>query len=345
MLLIFLVVYAGVLIVTLCRPGFRPLLTLGDAIASLMSRPDSANRISAISVNSTGATSWDGRDTPARQALVGDKNDTEMVEARWMASVSRTRWVLWLTSWIIPFALALVSLGFSVSGKHSSIPAFGRSNWIHETPVDSSRSALVILVSLPQILIAILYLSTSSLFSAFFSARELAGYDAAARAAAGEGGVVRLRVSAEKVVGMQTTSWYITLPPFVSIMLFAVFVAMSFFVNQSLTLIAIGRGDSKTMSAIGLSPLPLISLAGILVALGVTVLCISFFCRTEVPREAKGSRTIASWCQHWNSGREEMQEQQPHPGLNSQGERVVSWGGMSAAQGTISSGQWMAAGR
>lgn len=346
-ILIFLVLAAGSLIVALARPTFKPLLTIGDAIASFASRPDASMRYSTGSI----VEDITGRNTPSGQALVGRQ---EMQQTRWMSTISISRWIFWMVTWIIPFALAMAALILSIASTEETPRfAFGVPHWTLESPVGSSRSALVILASLPQILVAVLYLSTSSLLTAFFSARELGGYDAAARAAAEEGGVVRLRVSSAGE-GMQTTSMYATLPPVVSIILWATFTAIGFLVSQSLTLVAVDGPAGKAMTGIGLTPMALIILAALLVFLGLAILAMSIFCQSAVPRNIEGSRTIASLCRSWGatSEVEEMREQPSRQFSEPQqetwqgnGGRVASWGGMSATQGTIASGQWMAAGR
>ncbi|KAH8175710.1 hypothetical protein LIA77_04128 [Sarocladium implicatum] len=346
-ILIFLVITAGTLIVALARPTFNPLLTLGDAISSFASRPDASFRhsIGSVVVDPT------GRDTPSGQALVGG---AELRQTRWMSTVSVGRWTTWSATWAIPFTLTLAALVLSLTDSDKKLRlALGEPLWTVETPLGNSRSALVILASLPQILVALLYLSTSALLTAFFSARELGGYDAAAKAAAAEGGVVRLRVSGGGV-GTQTTSMYATLPPIVSIILWVAFSAIGFLVSQSLTVVAVDMKDGQEVTGVGLTPLALIVLLALLTALGVAVLSMSFFCRSTVPRGAQGTLAIALLCRVWGASREEeeMREQpqtqytEPSPaGWRGEEERPVSWGAQSEAQRTLASGKWMSAGR
>lgn len=346
-LLIFLVLAAGSLIVALARPTFKPLLTIGDAIASFASRPDASMR------HSTGSIVEDitGRDTPAGQALV---NGQEMQQTRWMRTISIGRWIFWMVTWLVPFALAMAALILSITSTEEAPQfTFDQPHWTAASPLGSSRSALVILASLPQILVAVLYLSTNAMLTAFFSARELGGYDAAAKAAAEEGGVVRLRVSSAGE-GMQTTSMYATLPPIVSIIMWVFFTAMGFLVSQSLSLVALDGPGGKDMTGIGLTPSALGILAALLVLLGLAILAMSIFCQSSIPRSIEGSRTIASLCRAWGAtsevGERREQPSRPHSiprEQSSQGEsgRIASWTGNSEMQGTIASGQWMAAGR
>lgn len=350
--LIFLVLTAGSLIIALARPTFKPLLTIGDAIASFARHPDTTLRYSTGSI----AEDFTGRNTPSGQALVGGQ---ELRRTRWVSTVSITRWVFWAVTWIVPFGLALASLILSIARTDESPRlTFGQPHWTTEASAGFSRSALVILVSLPQIIVAILYLSTSALLTAFFSARELGGYDAAARAAADEGGVVRLRVSSAGE-GMQTTSSYATLPPIVSIILWGVFTAIGFFVSQSLTLVALDGPDKEKVTGVGLTPLALVALTAILAAMGVGILLVALLCQSAVPQHIDGSRTIAALCQSWGASseveemREQPSRQYPAEPLHSSSQgtsqgtrrRTTSWSAMSEAPGTIASGQWMAAGR
>lgn len=292
-----------------------------------------------------------GRDTPSGQALVGG---VELNQTRWMSTVSAKRWVLWTSTWTIPFVLALAALILSLNdGDKKPRLVLGEPLWTKQSPLGNSRSALVILVSLPQILVAVLYLSTSSLLTAFFSAREVGGYDAATKAAAEEGGVVRLRVSGVSE-GMQTTSMYATLPPTVSFVLWLAFSAIGFMVSQSLTVVAVDARNGEEATGVGLTPLALIVLIALLAVLGMAVLSISLLCTSAVPRGIEGTKAIASLCRVWGAAREEeeMREQpqgqcaEPSQGdWEGNGERVVSWGGYSETQRTMASGKWMAAGR
>lgn len=171
------------------------------------------------------------------------------------------RWVIWTITLLVPMLLTAAALGITLS--HNTRDAFsslGLANSAYAFSFSAPRAGLAIIVALPQLLLALLYLTTNALLTVFSLSSELSRL-------AIPGLPVPLRVSTGEPLGAQTTSLYLTLPRPFSWLLFVMFAGMGFLLSQGFHLVDASDGDN----AVGLSPLPLAVLLGLLLLVGVFV--------------------------------------------------------------------------
>lgn len=152
-------------------------------------------------------------------------------------------------------AAAMLSMAL-IDAKGSTAAAFSSlsrtPSITYGLPSSVPRLGLCLVLALPQLLLILLYFSTNSLLSVLYLSHEFSQFAAEPSP---------LRISSCLPIGSQTTSLYLTLPRPVSWVLYILFVAMGFMLNQAFNLVSAG-GDSG--SALGLNPLPLVILLGLL---------------------------------------------------------------------------------
>lgn len=230
---------------------FRPLATVGDALASFLQVPDS---------------------TTANACLLTKKDVKEgrwpLAEAKywvpaphyWISTPSLTRWGVFLLTWIIPAALSAAGLAMAIhSHPQGRLAPFGTPAWeIFTFGADTNRAAATILASLPHLLAALLYLTLNALLSTYFVGAEFSSF-------AVPDTPRPLRLSS-RARGSQVTSLYITLPRPYSWLLVILFAALSFTSSTSLVVVAVDT-PSAQLTALSLSPTPLLATLCILITL------------------------------------------------------------------------------
>ncbi|KAH8157222.1 hypothetical protein CIB48_g11028 [Xylaria polymorpha] len=203
--------------VILTRSSFTPIATLGDAIRSFLKVPDDTT------ANASLMTMAD-----LQQGRWGDEATKQCVlrSHYWLEAPSLTRWILTILSWLAvggPTAAAIALLAPASPGGVST--PFGtatpETTFSFPSPLDISQLGLI--AALPQLLLAILYLSTNALLTTYFQSHELSLFALGPRS---------LRVSSNPA-GTQTASLYLSLPRPVSWFLLATFAALGFVVSQA----------------------------------------------------------------------------------------------------------------
>ncbi|KAI1750761.1 hypothetical protein F4782DRAFT_232161 [Xylaria castorea] len=203
--------------VILTRSSFNPIATLGDAIRSFLRVPDQ------WTTNASLMTKAD-----LQQGRWGSEATRQCVPRShyWLEAPSLTRWILTILSWLVvggPTAAAIAVMA-RASSEGISTPfgtATPETTFSFPTPVDTTQ--LAIIVALPQLLLAILYLSTNALLTTYFQSHELSLFALGPRS---------LRVSSNPA-GTQTASLYLSLPRPVSWFLLATFAALGFVLSQA----------------------------------------------------------------------------------------------------------------
>lgn len=235
---------------------FHPLATIGDALASFLEVPDS---------------------TTANACLLTKKDVKEgrwpLAEAKywvpaphyWIATPSLTRWGVFLLTWSIPAALSAAGLAMAIRAHPDGrLPPFGApASEIYTFGADTSRAAATILASLPHLLSALLYVTLNALLSTYFAAAEFSSF-------AIPDAPRPLRLSS-RARGSQVTSLYITLPRPYSWLLIILFAALSFTSSTSLVVMAVDT-PSAQLTALSLSPTPLLTTLCLLITLLTTPL-------------------------------------------------------------------------
>ncbi|KAK4241300.1 hypothetical protein C8A03DRAFT_41246 [Achaetomium macrosporum] len=260
------------------RPSsFRPLATLGDAIASFLEEPDPTTQGTCLLSK---ADVRQGRWPLIEAKFWVPKNHY------WLHSVSFPRWVVAFSIWATCVGLTAAALAisvpdddpaarlspFSTASPHALIPL----------PATTPAAAAAVVASLPQLLLAALYFATNALLTSYFLSHESSLF--------ATGPARPLRVSANPV-GSQTTSLHLTLPRPVSALLMALFAGMSFVLSQSFFAVSVALVDTplisssppsnpnnhplkttKTIVALGTSGVALLTLLSLLTLLAAGIL-------------------------------------------------------------------------
>lgn len=248
----------------LVQSKFEPLATLGDAIRSFLRSPDSTTKGNCLlSKANVKQCRW-GYD--AAQHFVPSKNP-------WYRAPSPGRWALFIASWTALVSLTAAALASIVAtDPQGFLIPFGTATpyTTHVLSTTVTRTRLALLASLPQILLAILYLTTNSLLTNYYLSHELTLFALRPR---------HLRVSSDPT-GAQTTSLYITLPRPISWLLFSLFLVMAFVLSQAIfpSIITVSPSASKSspIMAICLSIRAVLVLLVLLVVLAIFVVGLGF---------------------------------------------------------------------
>ncbi|KAI9172367.1 hypothetical protein HJFPF1_01869 [Paramyrothecium foliicola] len=241
------------------RPRLDPIVTLGDAISSFLASPDPTTR---------GICLLQRQELPGAHARTPKPRTWEPRSHRWMQTASVLRWTMgWLFFWLVCAGLAAAAFAKTLDDDlDDAFKAFGHINSAYTFQTGPPDAAIALVVALPHVVFGVLYLSTNALVTLFFLSHEFSQF-------AIPGTLLPLRISNGRPSGAQTSSLYLTLPRIYSWVLFFIFVGIGFLVNQSAYLVAVDE-DGESVAAIGISPLPLAVLLGLLglVALFVCVL-------------------------------------------------------------------------
>ncbi|KAK3899776.1 hypothetical protein C8A05DRAFT_36590, partial [Staphylotrichum tortipilum] len=152
------------------RPSsFRPLATLGDAISSFLDDPDPTTQGACLLTKSdvlhgrwplTEAKYW----VPSSQY--------------WLRSVSSPGWIATVSIWAVSVGLVAAALAFSITYDPSSrLSPFGAASPHALLPLPQSTTlppAAAVVASLPQLLLALLYLATNALLTTYHLSHESA---------------------------------------------------------------------------------------------------------------------------------------------------------------------------
>lgn len=275
------------------RPSsFRPLATLGDAIASFLEEPDPTTQ-GACLLSKTDV--WQGRWVPHPGPKYWVPKDHY-----WLRAVSFPRWLAAASVWAACAGLAAAGLAFSVTRDPAArLSPFGAASPHALIPLTLGSGSAVpaaaaaVVACLPQALLAMLYFAVNGVVTAYFLSHESSLFAVEPRP---------LRVSSPAAGrGAQTASLYLTLPRVVSWFLVGLFLGMAFVLSQSFFVVAVqvvadvdvsgpeagsalpspwevSMGTSGTqpppppLVALGLSGVGLLTLLAILVLLAVAVL-------------------------------------------------------------------------
>ncbi|KAL1842642.1 hypothetical protein VTJ49DRAFT_4553 [Mycothermus thermophilus] len=231
------------------RPSFfRPLATLGDAIASFLEDPDPTTRGACLlSKADVRRGCWPPFAAQARYWVPR--------EHFWFRSVSGPRWAVSVPLWAVIVGLAAGGLAFATirapAGRFSPLGVAGSvPRAVFRLPTDTPPAAAAVVATLPQLLMALLYLAANALLSAYFVSRESSLFAV--------GGPRPLRVSSAKPFGLQRTSARLALPWAVSGMVGVLFAGMTFVLSQGVVAVAVRRVEvditnpsSSSLSAVG----------------------------------------------------------------------------------------------
>ncbi|KAK8041826.1 hypothetical protein PG993_006349 [Apiospora rasikravindrae] len=246
--------------------NFEPLVSLGDAIRSFMRNPDPTT---------TSACFLDKQDVGEGRWGFNEAKYFTPTDHFWFFTPSIKRWVLTIVSWILITAptAAAVALIIEHEPTGTLTPLATATPYTTFLLGDANAPLLThpqaaILAACPQLLIAILYLTTNSLLTTFWLSHEMSFFSIEPQP---------LRVTADPV-GYQTTSLYLTLPRPISWALYVLFIAMSFVLSQAVFPAIVSTGTARVNNTeivgIGFSTLALLILLALLVVLILGVLAL-----------------------------------------------------------------------
>ena len=220
--------------IVLFKPSFDPLVSLGDAVASFLQRPDPTTRGSCLMTKSD---VWQGR--------WGFHEPKYWIprDLFWLRVPSFPRWCLPIFFWTALTALAALAFAFAVSADPTGpLSGYGSASAraVYLLPPSTPASAAALVASLPQLLLGALYLATNSLLTTYYLSHESSLF------ALGEPRPLRVSSLPE---GHQTTSLYLTLPRPWSWYLSILFAAMAFVLSQSVFVVAIRLVDPPSSSS------------------------------------------------------------------------------------------------
>ncbi|KAI1389608.1 uncharacterized protein F4822DRAFT_205946 [Hypoxylon trugodes] len=251
--------------VILARSSFEPLVTIGDAIRSFLRHPDPTTANSCLL---TKADVRQGNWVSSEAQFFVPTNHY------WFQTPSLRRWILLAFSWIaivVPTAVAFGLIGNLDDGLTLFGVATPHLSFLLPSAIDKAQMALVL--ALPQLLIAVLYLVTNAHVTTYFLSHELSQFSLRSQP---------LRVSSI-AVGEQDTSLYLTLPRPVSWTLLAWFATMGFVLSQAVFPGVIsyatnppapGSRPSDDIIAVSFSTQAILTLLALLVALAIGVLAL-----------------------------------------------------------------------
>ncbi|KAB5525714.1 hypothetical protein GE09DRAFT_1257422 [Coniochaeta sp. 2T2.1] len=262
--LVTVIVFATVLF----RRSFRPLVSLGDALSSFLQHPDPTTSGSCLMTK-----------PDVRQERWGLREAKFWVPRNhfWFRTPSVSRWCLTAVFWATPVALTAASLALALRDNPSGgLSTFGEASTrsLYMLPSSIPTSAATLIASLPQLLLAALYLLTNNLMTTYYLSHESTLF------ALGE--PRSLRVTSNRA-GSQTTSLFLTLPRPWSWFLVILFAAMAFVLSQSVFIVSVhllpSTSSSTTTSAItaiSFSGTGLLILLALLVVLAATIIGLGF---------------------------------------------------------------------
>ena len=245
----------------LTRSSFDPLATLGDAIRSFLRTPDPTTTEQSLLTKAD-----------IQQGLWGSHETKPCVPGShyWLQAPSLSRWALTILSWVVvgaptAAALALMARASSEGVETPFGTATPETTFAFPKPIAMPQLALI--AALPQLLLAVLYLSTNALLTTYFLSHELSLFALGPRS---------LRVSSSPA-GTQTASLYLSLPRPVSWLLLAIFAGLSFVLSQAVFPLISSPTTSETrQSSVAFNSQALLILFALLGALLFIILALGF---------------------------------------------------------------------
>ncbi|KAK0837876.1 hypothetical protein LTS02_017887 [Friedmanniomyces endolithicus] len=258
------------MVLTLIQNREVALITVGDALASFLKKPDHLTEgrcmLAKIDVEKTLLRSTIppvscGQTNPPPPVTYQDAT-----HRRWFAAVSADRWVftLGLIGVALCAAVALLvravywlkrsldpnqsvfSLGFgTVDSRATIVDSLPKSN-------GAGLAAAVLVANLPQVICSLLYFAYNALFTSMLLSYEYSQYGVGGRRKA-------LRVSSPK--GQQRSKYFLHLPYTYSVPLIAISTLLHWLVSQSLFLvrITVSQDASNNLSKLGFSCGPILA--------------------------------------------------------------------------------------
>ncbi|CAK4031371.1 Hypothetical predicted protein [Lecanosticta acicola] len=287
----------------LYRQKETTLVTIGDAVASYLERPDdlTAGRCLMERKDISSWRSQDGTKSPNTQPL--PKTYFESGGRRWFVAVSGKRWIMCFS--LIAVAVAVSS--YLLSEGESNLSGYAASPWSIGWGAVDSRAIIgagfpsggssglmtsVLLANCPQAIVSFLYLLYNGLMTALLLAQEGCNYAFHRKA---------LRVTAPQA--SQRSTYYLQLPLRYSAPLLVISSTLHWVISQSIFLVRVDVYDdgepvpSQNVSAVGYSCPPILTAIMIGVLLSFVAIAMGFRkFKSQMPVAGSCSVAIAAAC-------------------------------------------------
>ncbi|KAK5745894.1 hypothetical protein LTR17_001023 [Elasticomyces elasticus] len=254
------------MLATLCARGFRPLVNIGDAVASFLGRPDPETfEKGAMEVGIVSSGVWGNFDRHTHLSWTQHRR-------RWFYAVPRSQLNLTFFFCFIAWFAAAIILGKSAkpSQTHAStFSTFGAidTNNIITNSLGAGLVANVVLANTPQLILSFIYIFYNDVFTRMLMSHEWAQFAGTRKA---------LRVSRPR--GQQRSTYWLQLPFRYSIPIMLSMILLHWLVSRSIFLVRVsiyddsGSHDSdRDINACGFSPLAIL-LAFVMLGLMIAIL-------------------------------------------------------------------------
>ncbi|KAK5683807.1 hypothetical protein LTS10_003670 [Elasticomyces elasticus] len=254
------------MLATLCARGFRPLVNIGDAVASFLEVPDpKTSKNGALEVGLVSSGVWRNFDRYTPMPWTQHRR-------RWFYAVPRIQLYLTFFFCFIAWLAAAIALGKSAKASQTHTNPFSTfgaidTNNIITNSLGAGLVANVVLANTPQLILSFIYIFYNDAFTRMLMSHEWAQFAETRKA---------LRVSRPR--GQQRSTYWLQLPLRYSIPMMLSMVLLHWLVSRSIFLVRVSIYDDsgthvpdRDINACGFSPLAIL-LAFIMLGLMIAIL-------------------------------------------------------------------------
>lgn len=270
-------------------------ITFGDAIASWLDNPDQST------VNRCFESAFSVVHDPMR--LLPAPRTFDRSARRWWLGVSKRRWIVTISCLSISMVVGCACLAATLAQMKRTTAdtmmslGFGdvNSNMLLNAHLPEEGTAgltsAVLFANLPQVVLSFVYLSFNSLVTCMLLVSEYASYEVQCKS---------LRVTTPR--GQQRSTYWLQIPFTYGIPIIVVSATLHWLISQAVFLVRVenhrlgGFTQSYSLSAVGLSPAPMMVVLVLGVSLTTIAIAMSFIKLkgTSMPVAASCSRAIAA---------------------------------------------------
>ncbi|KAL1647415.1 hypothetical protein SLS58_002743 [Diplodia intermedia] len=265
--IIFNLIKVSCIALVVLRIKDKPLITVGDAVATFIEEPDDTTRgLCLINRGMVVGQHWNKR----RNALISTPDTYKLEHVRWYKAASKRRWLSSFFTITVGVGAILALLAYAISDlrrrgdsdlKHLWELGLGKihsatliQGWAIPTTGDSAITGTVLIANLPQALLSFIYLMLNGLCTNMLLAFEWSKFSAARRT---------LRVSEPR--GAQRSTYFLQIPYRYGIPLTVLSSLLHWLVSQSIFLAKVdgldprgGRTPVGNVTTCGYSPFGMI---------------------------------------------------------------------------------------
>ncbi|KAH7071546.1 hypothetical protein BKA63DRAFT_535404 [Paraphoma chrysanthemicola] len=274
------------------------LVTVGDAVASYLERPDDETTNRCLYSRHEVEADWNRKDSNGDRApRVQPKTMKYKPKRRlWAMGASQERWIWTYATYFAGFCFAIPSMFYSLRGMPRSVSGlwkvgFGTVNSNNLMNFSVSVFGGVLLANTPQALLSYLYLAYNALYTNLFVAREFSSYMHERKA---------LRVTQPQ--GKQRDTYWLNVPFRYAVPMTLVSGVFHWLASQSLFMVQItitneARQPARQISTCGYSPMAIIlTIVVATIIAGSGVVMARFRYKGGMPLASSCSAAISAAC-------------------------------------------------